>query len=218
MFVNWYDLEIMRSNYSLHTIILIVIITLACPLLWHLIKGKISKLPETRKTKMIWWILILLVIMGAFEMGFQMGSYGEKLEIVQKNSLPYPLAPTITVEITSPQEDAIIPYNNITVKGKASNVPEDKYLWVITKQQGDIKFYPRAGRIPIYEDTWNMEIWLATQDKKYSIFACLANKTANDNLTNYANTRKQKGDPGMTSLPNRVEICDRIHVTWSVPE
>ena len=133
--------------------------------------------------------------------------------------LPYPFAPTITVEITSPQEDTIIPSEIITVKGKASNVPEDKYLWVITKQQeGDNKFYPRDGRILIYEDTWNVEIWLATQDKKYSIFACLANKTANDNLTNYADTRKQKGDPGMRSLPKGVKTYDRINVTWSAPE
>jgi hypothetical protein len=204
MFVNWYDLEIMRS-FPWYIGIPLVIALAACSLLWFLIKGKISKLPESHKTKMIFGISILLAIIGAFVTGFLMGSYGEKLE-------------TITVEITSPQEDAIIPYKNITVKGKASNVPEDKYLWVITKQQGDIKFYPRAGRIPIYEDTWNMEIWLATQDKKYSIFACLANKTANDNLTNYANTRKQKGDPGMMSLPNHVEMCDRINVTWSAPE
>ena len=127
--------------------------------------------------------------------------------------LPYPFTPTITVEITSPQDDAIISSNNTTVSGIASNVPEDKYLWVIVKKAGDNKFYPCDGWRPIHEDEWNVQIWLPKPNKKCSIFAYLTDKQANEELKNHVNTRI--GHPGMLSLPDVVESYDRINVTWN---
>ena len=140
---------------------------------------------------------VILLLMGLFLSGY----------------LSNPIPPTITVEITSPQDDAIISSNNTTVSGIASNVPEDKYLWVIVKKAGDNKFYPCDGWRPIHEDEWNVKIWLPKPNKKCTIFAYLADKQANEELKNHVNTRI--GHPGMLSLPDVVESYDRINVTWN---
>jgi len=84
MFVNGYDLENIRS-FPWYVQAIAFLAVLASPLLIFLIKGKISKLPESHKTKIIIGLSILLAV--AFVVGFLMGSYGEKGEILQKNSL-----------------------------------------------------------------------------------------------------------------------------------
>ena len=127
--------------------------------------------------------------------------------------LPYPVTPTITVEINSPQDDAIILYNNTIVSGIASNVPEDKYLWVFVRHEMNNNIYPSGGRILISQDKkWRVETWLNKSGMKYEICAALADERADEELQNYANTREEKGYPGILT-PKGITVYSTVNVT-----
>ena len=140
---------------------------------------------------------VILLLMGLFLSGY----------------LSNPIPPTITVEITSPQEEAIISYNNITVSGIASNVPDDKYLWVYVRHEMDNNIYPSGGRILIPQDKkWSVEAWLDKPGMKYEICAALADERADEELQNYANTCEEKEDFGLLT-PRGITEYSTVNVT-----
>lgn len=126
--------------------------------------------------------------------------------------------PTITVKITSPQEDAIIPYNNITVNGIASNVPNNSSLRVFVRHEMDNNIYPSGGRIPISQDKkWHVVTWLDKPGMKYEICAALADERADEEFQNYTNTCEEKGYPGML-FPKGTTVYSTVNVTQELYE
>jgi len=160
------------------------------------------------------FLLFLILIIFALNNEYKIESLnfnGFGIEFDPPESTPT-ITPTPTVEIIIPTSGDIV-HSSITVEGTASNVPKNSSLWVFVRHEKNNNIYPSGGRIPISQDNkWHVETWLNKSGMKYEICAALADERADEELQNYANTRKEKGYPGIL-FPKGFTVYSTVNVT-----
>ena len=109
---------------------------------------------------------------------------------------------TFRIEITNPNEGALVS-SPLTVNGTfEGELPEDRYLWMFVYDSED--WYP-VHRIEPFNGKWDSKVWLGVG--KRDIVVVLVDKDADSEFQKSSNE-----DDGLENLPQGAQVCDWINV------
>lgn len=137
---------------------------------------------------------------------------------VATSTTPASLPPSVT--ITTPKQGSDQP-QNITVQGKASNIPSSKVLWLLVQVQGVDGYFPQANDttnpspISFSDGTWSVPATIGTSADKGKTFTLITvlvdqNSDAENEIVAYF---QQPGSSYVgIQLPPGAEVMGQVSV------
>lgn len=126
---------------------------------------------------------------------------------------PTPTQTQAEINITYPLDSTDVQMKE-TVKGTATNIPEGRQIWIVTRWYDN--YYPQ-NYVDIQSDgSWELPVQIGEGDSHgstYDIMAVLADKNAQNDFNNYLNTFEKTGVwPEMRELPDGSKVKAKVIV------
>jgi pimeloyl-ACP methyl ester carboxylesterase len=126
--------------------------------------------------------------------------------------------PSASITITSPvAESGVSEY--ITVQGTASNIPQDKELWLLAVPDDTADYYPQTGPAVVSSDgRWSARARIGQDNpidigKGYMVIATLVNQEGQATIRQYFKTAPNYSP--LKSPLKGIQLISQVHVTRS---